>query len=169
MSETRGPQDESKDAGPFAPTTAAVQDVQPETEPGSKRSSSSSRTVQRDATLLDEKRASSPVEAHPSASSASDEQTAEKQEVTTTDKQLAVTSTDEKQDTASAEQDGPEDDEAHHVSGLPRLILVFGLCATTFIIGLDQMIIATAIPKITTLFQSLDEYVFSSNHVPELS
>jgi hypothetical protein len=65
----------------------------------------------------------------------------------------------EKQEVSSTEQDGqdaPEDNAAHHVHGIARIILVFGLCATTFIIGLDQMIIATAIPKITTLFKSLD-------------
>lgn len=50
-----------------------------------------------------------------------------------------------------------EDDAEHHVHGIARVLLVFGLCITVFLIGLDQMIIATAIPKITTLFHSLDD------------
>jgi hypothetical protein len=47
--------------------------------------------------------------------------------------------------------------EAHYVHGPARIALVFGLCVTTFLVGLDQMIIATAIPKITTLFHSLED------------
>ncbi|KAF2667948.1 DNA repair protein RAD50 [Microthyrium microscopicum] len=50
-----------------------------------------------------------------------------------------------------------EEDTSHHIHGIPLILLAFGLCVTTFLIGLDQMIIATAIPKITTQFQSLDD------------
>jgi hypothetical protein len=46
---------------------------------------------------------------------------------------------------------------AHYVTGLALALLAFGLCVTTFLIGLDQMIIATAIPKITTQFDSLGD------------
>jgi MFS family permease len=37
------------------------------------------------------------------------------------------------------------------------VFLAFGLCVVVFLIGLDQMIIATAIPKITSEFKSLDD------------
>jgi MFS family permease len=40
---------------------------------------------------------------------------------------------------------------------MPLILLIFGLCVTVFLIGLDQMIVATAIPKITTEFKSLDD------------
>lgn len=58
-----------------------------------------------------------------------------------------------------------DDDGAHYVHGAARIALVFGLCVTTFLVGLDNLIIATAIPKITTLFHSLPDvgwygYVF---------
>jgi hypothetical protein len=47
-----------------------------------------------------------------------------------------------------AEQVGAEaEDESRYLSGLPLLVLILALCLTTFLIGLDQMIIATAIPK----------------------
>jgi MFS family permease len=36
-------------------------------------------------------------------------------------------------------------------------ILSLGLCLTTFVIALDNTIIATAIPKITTVFNSLED------------
>lgn len=50
-----------------------------------------------------------------------------------------------------------QDEGAHYVHGAARIALVFGLCVTTFLVGLDQLIIATAIPKITTLFHSLED------------
>ena len=54
-------------------------------------------------------------------------------------------------------EDADKEDGAHYLSSLPLMLLAFGLCVTTFLIGLDQMIIATAIPKITTQFNSLDD------------
>jgi hypothetical protein len=53
--------------------------------------------------------------------------------------------------------DEEEESGAHHVHGIPLILLAFGLCVTTFLIGLDQMIIATAIPKITTQFDSIGD------------
>lgn len=50
-----------------------------------------------------------------------------------------------------------DDDGANYVHGAARIALVFGLCVTTFLVGLDNLIIATAIPKITTLFHSLED------------
>jgi len=66
----------------------------------------------------------------------------------------------EKELSVPIEQTGSEEEEeddgtANHVHGIPLILLAFGLCVTTFLIGLDQMIIATAIPKITTQFRSL--------------
>lgn len=63
----------------------------------------------------------------------------------------------EKETIPPADDEEELEDTTHHVNGLPRVILVFGLCVTTFLIGLDQLIIATAIPKITSLWGSLDD------------
>lgn len=54
---------------------------------------------------------------------------------------------------------GPEEheDEAKYLSGIVLVFLVAALCLVTFMVGLDQMIIATAIPKITTEFHSLED------------
>ncbi|KAF2472021.1 MFS general substrate transporter [Lindgomyces ingoldianus] len=50
-----------------------------------------------------------------------------------------------------------EGDDARYLSGYKLGILSLGLCLTTFVIALDNTIIATAIPKITTVFNSLDD------------
>lgn len=68
-------------------------------------------------------------------------------------------------ETADAHHEVVDDDGAHYVHGAARIALVFGLCVTTFLVGLDNLIIATAIPKITSLFHSLADvgwygYVF---------
>lgn len=151
MSETRGLSD---------PTSNGVADsTVPDKQ--EQRSSTASTVSNAETPLADEKRAAASAEetgTHPALAAAEDE----KEATVTANEKAAATSTDEKPDASSSDQDdaaGPEDNEAHHVSGISRIILVFGLCATTFIIGLDQMIIATAIPKITTLFGSLDECV----------
>ena len=138
-------------------TTTANSAVRSELERGGSVASSKTDSDPRNATLLDEKRAPTPPGTHPAESPLVDEQ----KEAMTSEKQVASGSEDEKKNEVSTDQDGPEDHAAHHVHGIARIILVFGLCATTFIIGLDQMIIATAIPKITTLFGSLEEYVAS--------
>jgi hypothetical protein len=65
-------------------------------------------------------------------------------------------STEEKETVSNSDAEEAEDT-THHVHGAARFILVFGLCVTTFLIGLDQLIIATAIPKITSLFHSLND------------
>lgn len=49
------------------------------------------------------------------------------------------------------------EDESKYLSGLKLGILSLGLCLTTFVIALDNTIIATAIPKITTVFNSLED------------
>jgi Major Facilitator Superfamily len=50
-----------------------------------------------------------------------------------------------------------EDDESKYPKGGPLAILTFGLCLATFVVALDNTIIATAIPKITTVFDSLND------------
>jgi fucose permease len=57
---------------------------------------------------------------------------------------------------APTEEEEPED-ESKYLSGLKLWTLSFGLCLTTFVIALDNTIIATAIPKITSVFNSLDD------------
>jgi hypothetical protein len=49
------------------------------------------------------------------------------------------------------------EDESKYLSGVKLWILSLGLCLTTFVIALDNTIIATAIPKITTVFNSLED------------
>ena len=58
-------------------------------------------------------------------------------------------------DGEAAEED--QDDESKYLTGLPLIILTIGLCLTTFVIALDNTIIATAIPRITTAFNSLGD------------
>lgn len=54
---------------------------------------------------------------------------------------------------AAAEQE----DKSKYLSGIMLGILTLGLCLTTFVVALDNTIIATAIPKITTVFDSLGD------------
>jgi MFS family permease len=49
------------------------------------------------------------------------------------------------------------EDESKYLSGFKLGILTLGLCLTTFVIALDNTIIATALPKITTVFDSLGD------------
>lgn len=57
---------------------------------------------------------------------------------------------------APTDEEEPED-ESKYLSGLKLWTLSFGLCLTTFVIALDNTIIATAIPKITSVFNSLED------------
>src|ERR1700733_7689022 len=50
-----------------------------------------------------------------------------------------------------------EDDESKYPKGGSLAILTFGLCLATFVVALDNTIIATAIPRITTVFDSLND------------
>ncbi|CAD6446609.1 fa99eeed-0d79-433d-9188-ef55d8ac1cba [Sclerotinia trifoliorum] len=55
------------------------------------------------------------------------------------------------------ESSGEDDDENHYISGVLLGLLTFGLCMATFTVALDNTIIATAIPKITSVFNSLGD------------
>ncbi len=60
--------------------------------------------------------------------------------------------------TASSAEEGPgEDDESKYPKPVQLYLLTFGLAMSTFVIALDNTIIATAIPRITTVFNSLDD------------
>ena len=50
-----------------------------------------------------------------------------------------------------------EDDESNYVQGSKLYMLTFGLFLATFVVALDNTIISTAIPRITTVFDSLDD------------
>ncbi|KAI4616461.1 uncharacterized protein J4E87_008727 [Alternaria ethzedia] len=53
--------------------------------------------------------------------------------------------------------DPTPEDESKYLHGPKLAILSIGLCLTTFVIALDNTIIATAIPRITTVFNSLED------------
>lgn len=50
-----------------------------------------------------------------------------------------------------------EDDETQYPTAWKLAVLTFGLAMSTFVVALDNTIIATAIPRITTVFNSLDD------------
>jgi hypothetical protein len=58
---------------------------------------------------------------------------------------------------SSADQAPGEDDESKYPKPMQLYLLTFGLAMSTFVIALDNTIIATAIPRITTVFNSLDD------------
>lgn len=55
------------------------------------------------------------------------------------------------------ESDGESEDEVVYPGGAQLALLTLGLCLATFTIALDNTIIATAIPKITSVFDSLGD------------
>ena len=59
--------------------------------------------------------------------------------------------------TSSADGAPGEDDESQYPKPVQLYLLTFGLAMSTFVIALDNTIIATAIPRITTVFNSLDD------------
>ena len=67
-------------------------------------------------------------------------------------KELQPTETHDTQDSEAA-----VDDESKYPHGVPLWVLTFGLCVSVFVVALDNTIIATAIPKITTVFDSLND------------
>ncbi|PPJ55452.1 hypothetical protein CBER1_02756 [Cercospora berteroae] len=80
--------------------------------------------------------------------------------VDSTDRQNStVPSTDEKNATTTTTSPSNEDpdDESKYVTGTPLILLVLGLLLATFVVALDNTIIATAIPRITTIFDSLND------------
>ncbi|KAF2656643.1 MFS general substrate transporter [Lophiostoma macrostomum CBS 122681] len=74
-------------------------------------------------------------------------------DVTNAENKSATNSKDEGKNATKEEAE----DESKYLSGYKLAILSLGLCLTTFVIALDNTIIATAIPKITTVFNSLED------------
>ncbi|KAI0473596.1 putative efflux pump [Xylariaceae sp. FL0804] len=67
-----------------------------------------------------------------------------------------------RRESRATEEKGPSDVELPHVdpvhpTGLKLFLIIFALCLAVFLIALDNAIIATAIPKITDQFHSLDD------------
>jgi hypothetical protein len=58
---------------------------------------------------------------------------------------------------AESTAENADEDEIVYPGGLQLGLLTFGLCMATFTVALDNTIIATAIPKITTVFDSLGD------------
>lgn len=50
-----------------------------------------------------------------------------------------------------------QNNESKYPGGAKLVVLTFGLCMAIFVVALDNTIIATAIPKITTVFNSLND------------
>jgi hypothetical protein len=82
--------------------------------------------------------------------------TTEGSPVTGSNKEIA---TDQNEGSSQKEGEPTEEpeDESKYLKGYRLAVLSLGLCLTTFVIALDNTIIATAIPKITTVFNSLDD------------
>jgi hypothetical protein len=59
--------------------------------------------------------------------------------------------------TTEPNAENAEEEEINYPGGLQLSLLTFGLCMATFTVALDNTIIATAIPKITTVFDSLGD------------
>ncbi|KAL9063117.1 MAG: hypothetical protein Q9157_008409 [Trypethelium eluteriae] len=57
----------------------------------------------------------------------------------------------------SQDEDTTTEDETIYPGGFKLAILSFGLCLALFVVALDNTIIATAIPRITSVFDSLDD------------
>lgn len=74
----------------------------------------------------------------------------------------AVVSNGEKEDAGAPETPAVAEEgdavQRKYLTGVPLMLLTFGLCTSTFVIALDNTIIATAIPKITTVSVGAVEY-----------
>ncbi|KAI9880358.1 MAG: hypothetical protein M1830_003969 [Pleopsidium flavum] len=81
----------------------------------------------------------------------------EKHAVIDVDRHVANPETVAEVDEKKAEGDEEIEDESKYPNGVPLAILTFGLCMAIFVVALDNTIIATAIPKITTVFNSLND------------
>lgn len=80
--------------------------------------------------------------------------TASKDEPLKSSKEVTRTVTEGTTDSAGEEE---IEDESKYPKALPLALLTFGLCTSTFTVALDNTIIATAIPRITTVFNSLND------------
>ncbi|MCJ1286960.1 hypothetical protein MMC26_006307 [Xylographa opegraphella] len=86
--------------------------------------------------------------------------TNEKDEHIAVDPAYAVNSENTSAEVVAAKESDDEvevQDDRDYPNGFTLGTLTFGLCLATFVIALDNTIIATAIPKITTVFNSLND------------
>lgn len=60
-------------------------------------------------------------------------------------------------DKAEVPAGSTDDDQANYPHGLKLVTLIIALCLAVFLVALDQTIIATAIPRITDRFRSIDD------------
>ena len=118
--------------------------------------------------LHPEKQSPSPESVNPSTTSTQVTEEKEKPESATDNgsPEVAATSGEKTQDGGPAETKEGEsaentvdeqNDDSKYPGGTVLALLTFGLCMATFVVALDNTIIATAIPKITTVFDSLND------------
>ena len=75
----------------------------------------------------------------------------------TTADQVAQNTTEKTSGPTNEARDGKESEEKTYLSGSKLTIVVVALCTACFLVALDGTIIATAIPTITSHFQSLGD------------
>ncbi|KAF2762014.1 putative major facilitator superfamily transporter [Pseudovirgaria hyperparasitica] len=68
-----------------------------------------------------------------------------------------VSETKAEEDTSPEHHESEVENTANHLHGIPLVILTIGLCLATLTVALDNSIIATAIPRITSDFDSFDD------------
>lgn len=107
-------------------------------------------------TQATEKKDGVDVDASIAAASTEDgaDATGEKVEGNNEEKTPEVTSSEDK-------SPNEEDQNKNYLTGTRLASLTFGLALATFVVALDNTIIATAIPRITTQFDSLNVSTFS--------
>ncbi|EPS44955.1 hypothetical protein H072_993 [Dactylellina haptotyla CBS 200.50] len=105
-----------------------------------------------------------PTERTAPESSAGSEETAVQEKLAEVQEEAEIggnATNDSKDETPVTTEDKPagevEDDESKYPGGVALVILTIGLCLSTFVIALDNSIIATAIPRITTEFNSIGD------------
>ena len=76
---------------------------------------------------------------------------------TETEKEVATVTDTETANAGVEDASNADEDEIVYPQKLQLALLTFGLCMATFTVALDNTIIATAIPKITTVFDSLGD------------
>jgi hypothetical protein len=73
------------------------------------------------------------------------------------EKRLGSFDINQSQEKDENEEEGEEEDTAGHLSGLPLIAVTIALSAAVFLVAMDVNVIATAIPRITGEFRSLDD------------
>ena len=158
--ETQTHKDEERNPVP-APTIAPTKEATPaqNTALSSKHNISSTDTTLRSSSIKSSRRPSS-SHSHPLKKQASQVSLAPGDPTGFTsglaggtgEKSSALATT-----TPAAESEADPNDETEYPGGLKLALITIGLALATFVIALDNTIIATAIPQITTVFNSLND------------